>query len=427
MLTIHSRRRPLRRGAVVPLVAFCLIVMFTYVALVVDGGGLRELRRRAQAAADAAALSAADEIFRNYTQNQGVDPDGSAVNRALANAAANGFSNDGSRSLVTVRVSPQNYASGARAGTPIPKGRAEVTVRYNQPRYFSTLLGTGTIPVTARAVSRGKWAPAFVGIHVLDLHAPSALRGTGGALANVTGGAAVIVNSDAATAAVTTGGSTLAASRFEITGGTSGGGFIGDVRLGTPPQPDPLRHIPEPAMSGLSDQSNGPKHYSNGNRTIAPGVYHGGISITGQANVTMQPGIYYMDGGGFSMTGQGNLLANGVMIFNAPKQPSDAINISGSNGGSVTMTPPDSGTYKGLTLFQQRSAGHTMTISGNGSFFVTGTFYAPGGLLTVTGNGGGSIGSQYISLLLDINGGGGLLIDYHPDQVIPRRILGLVE
>jgi hypothetical protein len=404
-----------------------MIVVFAYVALVVDGGGVRELRRRAQAAADAAALAAADDLFRNYDQNRGFDPGGTAASRALANAAANGFANDGTRSVVTVRVSPQNYASGSRAGAALPKGQAEVTVRYNQPRYFSKVLGTGDLPVTARAVSRGKWEPSFVGIHVLDLHAPSALRGTGGGLANVTGGAAVIVNSDSPTAAVTTGGSTLAASQFEITGGTSGGGFIGDVRLGTPPQPDPLRNIPEPTPATLPTQSSGPKHFANGNRTVSPGIYRGGISITGTANVTMEPGIYYMDGGGFSMTGQGNLLANGVMIFNAPRQPSDVVNISGSNGGSVTMTPPGSGTYKGLTLFQQRSAAHTMTISGNGNFYVTGTFYAAGGLLTVTGNGGGSIGSQYISLLLDINGGGGLLIDYHPDRVIPRRILGLVE
>jgi len=47
--------------------------------------------------------------------------------------------------------------------------------------------------------------------------------------------------------------------------------------------------------------------------------------------------------------------------------------------------------------------------------------------MNITGNGAGQIGSQYISRLLDINGGGALAIDYNPEQVIPRRILGLVE
>src|SRR5262245_47959544 len=98
MKAICNRRRPLRRGAIIPLVTCCIMVVLAFVALVVDGGGLRELRRRAQAAADSAALAAADDLFRNYNSNQGRDPGGSAVNRALANAAANGFSNDGTRS-----------------------------------------------------------------------------------------------------------------------------------------------------------------------------------------------------------------------------------------------------------------------------------------------------------------------------------------
>ena len=427
MPAIRSYRRPLRRGAIVVLVACCLAIILAFVAIAIDGGGLLEQRRQSQATADAAALAAAEDLFRNFPANKGLDVGGTAVSRALAIAAQNGFANDGTNSTVTVRVSPQTYASGPSAGTAIPKGYAEVTVQYNQPRYFSAIIGTGSIPVQARAVGRGTWEPAFIGIHVLDLHASSALRGTGGGIGGVSGGAAVIVNSDATDAAVTTGGSTLAASEFDITGGTVGGGFIGTVNLGTPPQPDPLRNIPEPTLLGLEERSSGPKHYSNGNRTISPGVYHGGISITGQANVTMEPGIYYMDGGGFSMTGQGNLIALGVMIFNAPKQPSDCINISGSNGGSVTMSPPTSGIYKGLTLFQERAATQQMTISGNGNFDVTGTFYAAGALLNVTGNGAGRIGSQYISNLLDINGGGGLAIDYNPEQVIPRRILSLVE
>jgi len=68
-----------------------------------------------------------------------------------------------------------------------------------------------------------------------------------------------------------------------------------------------------------------------------------------------------------------------------------------------------------------------MSISGNGGFFVTGTFYTAGGMLNVTGNGAGQIGSQYISNLLDINGSGALAIDYNPNQATPRRLLNLIE
>ncbi len=424
---IKFRKRS-RRGAIIVLVAVCLTILLIGAAISLDGGALLDLRRRTQATADASAMAAAEDLFRNYPANHGYDTVSSARTRAVAIAAANGFPSlaDGTSS-VTVRTAPETYLGGPNLGRAVPPGFAEVTILYNQPRYFSSIIGTGSIPVSARAVARGKWAPALVGIHVLDLHAPSALRATGGGTGTITGGAAVVVNSDDPGAAVTTGGSTITADDFSIVGGTSGTGFIGNVSTGMEPQPDPLRNLPEPNSSDYTTQSNSPKHFSNGNKTLSPGVYRGGITITGQANVTMSPGVYYMDGGGFSFSGQGNLVAQGVMIYNDPKGPSDKISLSGSNGGSVTMTPPTSGPYKGMTLFQERSATQDMNVSGNGSFYVTGTFYTANALMNVTGNGVAQIGSQYISRLLDLNGSGNMTIDYNPDKVIPRRVLGLVE
>jgi hypothetical protein len=400
------------------------------VAISIDGGGLLEERRQAQATADAAAMAAAEDIFLNYPRNKGIDSGGSAQTMALAIAASNGFTNDGTKSIVTVRTSPQSYLGGPNQGSALPKGYVEVTVQYNQPRYFSGFLGTGAIPVSARAVARGKWEPAFIGIHVLDMHQKGSLNATGTGSATVTGGAKVIVNSDNSSAAITNGG-TVTASELDVTGGINstgqGGGFYGGINLGTPPQPDPLRNIPEPDPSTLPDQSHGNSHFANGNHTLSPGVYHGGITISGQGSATLLPGIYYMDGGGFSMSGQGNLYAAGVMIFNAPKSSSDVISISGSSSGSVYITPPTSGTYQGLTLFQDRQSANTLSVSGSGNMYITGTFYAAGGLMKISGGGASQIGSQFISRFLEIDGNGALNINYDPNQAIPRRILGLVE
>jgi Putative Flp pilus-assembly TadE/G-like len=419
-------RQSSRRGAIVVLVAVCLSLLLVCAAISLDGGGLLEQRRRAQATADAAAMAAAESVFRNYPTDHGQDPDDAANDRGHEVAYANGFTDDGTNTIVTVHVSPERYMGGPHQGQTLPRGYAEVFVQRNQKRYFSSIIGSGTIPITARAVARGQWVPAKVGIHVLDLHAPSALRSTGNGTATVTGGAAVIVNSDDSDAAArTTGNATLNAVGFSIVGGISGGGFIGAVETGTEPQPDPLRFIPEPNPSNYTTQSNNPTHYSNGNRTLQPGVYKGGISISGTANLTLAPGIYYMDGGGFSMAGQGTFTAPGVMIFNAPSGPNDRISITGN--GAVTMTPPTSGIYQGMTLFQKRSATQQMNIAGNGSFTAKGTFYAANALMNVAGNGAAQIGSQFVSRYLDINGNGALNINYNPDQVVPRRVLGLVE
>jgi Flp pilus assembly protein TadG len=429
-LNFSLPRNRTRRGAIVVLVAFCLAAILAFVAIAIDGGSLLEERRQAQATADAAALAAAENLFANYPKNKGLDAGGNAAAAAQAVAAANGFNNDGTRSIVTVRTSPLTYLGGPNQGLPLPKGYVEVTVQYNQPRYFSSVIGTGTIPVQARAVGRGNWEPAFVGIHVLDLYAKAALNSVGGSSATVTGGAKVIVNSNDPEAAITNGG-TVTASELDVTGGIAstggGGGFFGNINLGTDPQPDPLRNIPEPDPSTFVNQSNGKTQFANGDHILSPGIYHGGISVSGKANLTLLPGNYYMDGGGFTMSGQGNLFAAGVMIFNAPKSNSDVISITGSDSGSVYLTPPTSGLYQGLTLFQQRSSSNTLTVSGSGSMYVTGTFYAAGGLMKVSGGGASQIGSQFISRYLQIDGNGGLNIDYDPTQAIPRRILGLVE
>lgn len=422
-----SVRRNSRRGAVAVLVALSMVAVLAFAAISLDGGLLLEKRRKAQATADAAALAAAEDLFRNYPKNHGLDVDGTAANAAYTIAALNGFDNDGTTSVVTIRTSPQTYSGGPNAGEALPRGYVEVTVQFNQQRYFSAVIGSGNIPVRGRAVARGQWEAADVGVHVLDLHQSAAMTSTGESFLTVTG-ASVIINSDAADAATSTGG-TVTASPINITGGTSisgnKGGFFGEINYGVPPSPDPLRNIPEPDINGISIRSQGPTKVAQGTRTLEPGTYRGGISVSGKGSLIMQPGIYFMDGGGFGFSGQGDLNAQGVMIFNAPELSSDTVSITGT--GSIIMTPPDSGTYKGLTLFQDRASPNTMTVSGGGYMNIVGTFYTANGTLQVGGSGDSKVGSQYISRFLDIVGNGGLSIDYDKSNAIPRRLLHLVE
>ena len=413
-----------RRGAIIVLVAVSLAVVLAFVAIALDGGMLLEERRQAQATADAAALAAADDLFRNFPQSRGVDLSGNAETRARAIAANNGYSGDGTQSIVTVRTSPETYLGGPNEGNTLPPGYVEVSVQYNHPRYFSAILGQGAIPIPGRAVARGSWAPSNIGIHVLDLHRPSSLYGNGNGVAMIRG-AKVIVNSDSPEAA-TSNGLVMNADDFKITGGsatTGSGAFVGPIEYGTPPEPDPLRHIPEPDPSGMTSRNR--IHFSNGTRSISPGVYRGGISVSGQGNLNMAPGIYYMDGGGFQFTGQGNLVAHGVMIYNAPTSNSHNVSISGT--GSISISPPQDGIYKGLTMFQDREATNTMSVQGGGIMDIVGTFYCANAMLDVGGGGSGRIGSQYVSRFLSIRGNGNLRIDYDPTQAIPRRILQWVE
>jgi uncharacterized membrane protein len=133
---MFKRRLAPRRGNVCAFVAVSLIPMLAVVAIVADGGMLLSDRRQAQRAADSAALAAAVDLFTNWNKNDGTDPSGTAQKSALTTAAANGFSNDGVHSTVTVHIPPQ---SGTFVAQP---GYAEVLITYYQARIFSNIWGS---------------------------------------------------------------------------------------------------------------------------------------------------------------------------------------------------------------------------------------------------------------------------------------------
>ena len=200
------------------------------------------------------------------------------------------------------------------------------------------------------------------------------------------------------------------------------------------PTPDPLRFLPAPDPSTLTVRSTKKIGHSSANTlNMLPGIYYGGVSVTGKGNVNMAPGIYYF-AGGFSFSGQGNLTGSKVLIYNHPTSNSDTISLSGggTNGGQINLSPMDEGPYKGIVIFQSRSTSDQpdISITGNGghSLYISGTFYTPEAHLKVTGNGDqDTIGSQYISKTLALGGNGNFYVDWDPNVVPGIRQVWLVE
>jgi Flp pilus assembly protein TadG len=431
-----------RPGNVVVLFAFVMTILAGVAAIAIDGGSIMDDVQKVQAAADASALSAAEELYRNWKAGQGFDLNSAAKNTALAVAASNGFPNDGVNTIITpnaVSVSTSGVVtprhgifcppvSGAFANKP---GYVEVVIQYNQKRYFSSIYGSDRIQVRGRSVAEGGWRAANAGILLLDPASSGSLNIVGGARMEVHG-APLIVDSAAADAITTSGGGSIYVSpqkSVDVTGvpGYSGSGLTGTLNSGVPPTPDPLAYLPEPDWIAAGAPDYG-KLVVAGQRvvTITPGCYHNGITVSGEATLIMMPGIYYMDGGGFSFTGQGSLVAEGVMIVNLPRNNSDVININGT--GAITLSPPTTGLYQGISIWQQRSSTNTIYVTGNGATQLSGTFYTQHGTMNVTGNGTTDVlGSQYISWNMVVNGNGSFIVDWDPNEVGKMRILRLVE
>src|SRR5262245_15152686 len=118
MLLRGVGQRKARRGIVVVLVAMCLVVLMGFVAIVVDGGLAQDRRRHVQAAADAAALAAAAELFVQDPTSNGMDVKGDARNSARAICTANGYidvGGSGANARVSVNIPPTSGPfSGAR-------------------------------------------------------------------------------------------------------------------------------------------------------------------------------------------------------------------------------------------------------------------------------------------------------------------------
>jgi len=395
-----------RRGGVSVWLVLGLTGILGVLALGMDGGRMQEERRRGQATADAAALAAAADLYQNWWLNHGTDYANSAQNAALSSAAANGYTNDGTTSVVTVNIPP---TQGTFAGQ---KSYVEVITEYRLSSTFGKIFTQRDLPVQARAVARGQ--PAKIGLLMLSPNAANAFLNKSLAFAVL--GNPIIVNSTDSQAFNQAGLGLIVASRFDITGNfvNSGGIILGMMNTGVRPTADPLRKLAVPNIVGSPVQSAKPLVINSLLPTILnPGVYQGGILIRGASTVVMMPGVYILDGGGLQVQNLATLAGVEVMIYNTQGAfPAGPISISSL--GKVALTAPLSGTYQGISIFQDRAVNQPITVTGAGVMAFTGTVYAVGADVTLgslVAAGIDTLGGAYICSTMQVSGIGSINID----------------
>jgi hypothetical protein len=181
-----------------------------------------------------------------------------------------------------------------------------------------------------------------------------------------------------------------------IVGGysTSGNAALSPTPVAGPVLPDPLAGLPAPANPGSCKAI-------RKSSTLDPGCYS--IKLSGSDKVTLRPGIYWIKGG-IALSGKAELSGQGVMLYIA----NDDVDLSG--GGKVTLTPPSSGVYAGVTFFGSRSEEIDFKLTGGAALGgLEGILYSSRGELELSG--GTTMRANFAVNKLQMSGNGNLEVD----------------
>ncbi len=479
-------RRSNEQGQILVLVAGGLVALCVVAALVFDVGQNLLDRRTEQNASDAAALAGARYIVgAGYTFHGGCSTPHSglaAIDTACEVAAEHGYL-DG-QDARTVRVDLPPVAPSTKAGLP---GHIEVTIGSTRPSIFLGVLGITEQQTGAMGVAKNGGDIALpYSLLALDPHGCGTNKINGAPGTNVTSDGTVHIDSDCPTDAVLlSGNGVLTAPQCDVVGQiqTSGGAVnnctsapsgvlvsgdpLRDLAVpdkpGMPAAVQPIDAIPgpipngcpggsspatdgAPAVCSFSKPTMGGKTYR-----IFPGNYPGGLEVT-RATVYMEPGLYWIGGGGIEIRSTGGdhgaLITKasgdntgtdptgGVLIYNTTDAAGGGygpIHLNGGDGSTLALRPIESGLYEGMVIFVDRDAaaggGDDIDLNGEGSTLdVTGTIYAASGSVKFNGSSSTVLSTQVICYNFQVNGSGAsFTINYNPDNLFHLKGVGLVE
>jgi hypothetical protein len=251
--------------------------------------------------------------------------------------------------------------------------------------------------------------PVAQAIFLLDPSASAALNASGNAHITIPG--TLFVDSNSKTAVTASGNAQVTAAGIQVVGGVQRSGnatLSPSPTTGVAAFADPMAFLSGPSTNGLTNY--GSISYSKGAHTLQPGIYSQ-INASGNASLTLNPGMYVIEGGGVTVSGNAGITGNGVTIYNtgsnypAPGGSYGGITLSGN--GSFNLTPATStagGACPGIVIYQSRSNTRALALSGNAGAGLTGMVYAPSAPVVIGGN--GTLNAALVADRLQVSGNG---------------------
>jgi len=372
-----------RNGQALILAALCMPVVLGFLGFALDVGLLTVEKRKAQAAADSAAVAGAAELnFGDY------------ASAAQSAAALNGFTNGVNGATVKVNPSGTSTPSPLNGMYANQPGYVEVIVSQRTPTAFMGLFSQSSVKVSARAVAT--LGNAQNCIYVLKSSGTTVSLDNNAQLTSP--GCGMVANSSGSPAISVTGGANVTASTVEVAGSTyvdnSGSKISPSALTGIVPVSDPLAYLTAPPYTASSCTADPLTHYGNGGSSysVGPGsaysttqagntVCYTSLSLGMNSDtVTVNPGIYVITGA-LSFASATTLGGNGVTFYLVGNG-----SVTIANGATLNLSAPTTGTYNGILFYQDRSDAQAASIQGGATSTLQGILYFPDAALSI-GNG----------------------------------------
>lgn len=368
-----------KRGNFAVITAIASLPLLAGVAGVVDYTFARNKASQLQNALDASALAIATNYFLGMTDEELTDfgQQYFDTNMVGVNDGAESFEFD---DAVTSDLSAMASAEG---------NDNFITVR--SAIAHEGILGALDWPIHRRSVVMIKQG-AEACVLALDPHAASAVKFQGSTQVHLAG-CVIASNSDSGTSIYRGGTATVSADCVNTVGTTSGidGNSnvtleCGDILENQYSSFDPLARVTPPIPGGCMDVPNGK------NKTLTSGTYCD-EELSGDIELETG-GVFILKGGGLKLNGNGSIKGEGVTIFLM-----DDAEFAVNGNEVVQLTPPTSGIYAGITLFQPKSNATTITINGTADSYVSGFVYAPGAHVFYAGNSTNTTNSECLRIV----------------------------
>ncbi len=401
MIRPYHTKNP-ERGQALIVIAISLIVLAGIVGLVVDGGNAFLDRRRAQNAADSAALAAA--LARVRGQNP--------TTAALTSAAKNGFTNDGTNNTVKIHIPP---ASG------IHKDDAqyiEVEIVSHVRTYVAYIFGWRQFTNDVQAVSRSKpsevrqilGGAALVSLtNKSDCGSDKGFWLHGNASLDVSGGSVFVNSTNPNCAFIQQGSSSLHVENpnsIQVVGGVS----IEKPQLLSPSVVVGASGIGYPPPFFMPDINCGDTKaaISDDGISMSPGNWNDTFPPKGVTQLAS--GVYCLTDG-FEVSGNQTLTGHGVTIV---VQKGD---VRFEGNANLVLDASDSGDYRGLLIFLPKTNDSQVTLNGDAASSFTGTILAPASQIVIAGNNSSDgFHSQIIGRSIEVNSSGKVAIVYSSQE-----------